>query len=123
MNLRNPLVVLAASVGICAAAHAAGDAVRGQTLYQERCSACHSPDANSVGPAHRGVYGRAAGQAPGYTYSPALKAHKGAWNDDTLDRWLTDPEKFVPGQGMGVNVPEAQDRADLIAYLKTLTAK
>ncbi|MGE5337470.1 MAG: c-type cytochrome [Gemmatimonadota bacterium] len=112
------LFAVAATFGVCAAAHAAGDADRGRTLYQARCTACHSLDYNGVGPAHRGVYGRAAGTAPGYAYSPALKSTRLSWNDETLDRWLADPEKVAPGQRMGVNVPDAQDRADLIAYLK-----
>src|ERR1700752_1158547 len=98
---------------------AAGEADTGRALYQARCTACHSLDYNGVGPAHRGVFGRSAGQAPGFGYSNALKSSHVVWNEDTLDRWLADPEKFVPGQRMGVNVPEAKDRADLIAYLKT----
>jgi cytochrome c len=100
---------------------AAGDADAGRALYQARCTACHSLDYNGVGPAHRGVFGRAAAQAPGFAYSEALKSAHIVWNEETLDRWLTDPEKFVPGQRMGINVPEAKDRADVIAYLKKAT--
>ncbi len=100
------------------AAVAGGDPAAGRALYQERCSACHSLDFNGVGPAHRGVFGRAAGQAPGYAYSPALKAARLTWDAVTLDRWLADPERVVPGQRMGVNVPDASERADLIAYLE-----
>jgi cytochrome c len=110
------LAVLAAS------ALAAGDADAGRVLYQARCSACHSLDYNGVGPAHRGVFGRAAAQAPGFAYSEALKASHQVWNEDSLDRWLADPEKVAPGQRMGVSVPEAKDRSDLIAYLKKATA-
>jgi cytochrome c len=97
---------------------AAGDADAGRALYQARCTACHSLDYNGVGPAHRGVFGRAAAQAPGFAYSEALKSAHVVWNEETLDRWLTDPETFVPGQRMGINVPEAKDRADVIAFLK-----
>ena len=75
-------------------------------------------DFNGVGPAHRGVYGRKAGTAPGYAYSDALKSSKLVWDEASLDRWLSDPEKVAPGQRMGINVPDAKDRADLIAYLK-----
>ncbi len=103
--------------------NAAGDPVNGRALYQARCSACHSPDFNGVGPAHRGVFGRGAGQAPGFAYSPALKASGLVWNALTLDRWLADPQQLVPGQRMGVNVPEAADRADLIAFLEQISAK
>jgi cytochrome c len=99
-------------------AGAAGDAEAGRALYQSRCSACHSLDYNGVGPAHRGVFGRVAAQAPGFAYSDALKSSSNVWNEDTLDRWLADPEKFAPGQRMGINVPDAKDRSDLIAFLK-----
>ena len=106
-----------------AAANAAGDPDAGKALYQARCSACHSLDYNGVGPAHRGVFGRQPAQAPGYAYSDALKAVLHVWNEDTLDRWLANPESVAPGQRMGVNVPDAKDRSDLIAYLKKATAK
>lgn len=99
-------------------ASAAGDAVAGRALYQTRCGACHSLDYNGVGPAHRGVFGRAAAQAKGFAYSDALKSSHLVWTEESLDRWLADPEKTVPGQRMGLNVPDAQERADLIAYLK-----
>lgn len=98
-----------------------GDATKGAALYQAKCTACHSVDYNGVGPAHRGVFGRAAGQAAGFgAYSPALKKSGLIWSAQSLDRWLTDPEKLVPGQRMGVSVTDATERADLIAYLQSL---
>jgi cytochrome c len=117
------LAVAFAAISLCSAAHAAGDANVGKTLYQARCTACHAPDHNGVGPAHRGVVGRAAGKVPAFAYSPALRATGLTWNESTLDRWLADPEKLVPGQTMGVNVTDAQERSDLIAYLKQLSKK
>jgi cytochrome c len=75
-------------------------------------------DANRAGPAHRGVYGRKAGLAPGFDYSPAVKNSKVVWNEKTLDKWLADPEAFIPGQKMGISLDSAQDRADVIQYLK-----
>lgn len=96
----------------------AGDPAAGRALYQTRCAACHSLDHNGVGPAHRGVFGRAAAQAQGYNYSAALKASQLVWTEDALDAWLANPEKTAPGQRMGVSVPDPKDRADLIAYLK-----
>jgi len=123
--MTNPfkLFIFVALAPLASTAIAAGDATAGRALYQARCTACHSLDYNGVGPAHRGVFGRTAGQAAGFAYSEALKASHVVWNEETLDRWLSDPEKFVPGQRMGINVPEAKDRADLIAYLKTATPK
>jgi cytochrome c len=101
-----------------ALASAAGDAGRGAQLYESRCTACHSLDANRIGPMHRGVFGRKAGSVADFEYSSALKRSKIVWSEPTLERWLTDPEKFVPGQKMGYQVPEAVDRADIVAFLK-----
>jgi cytochrome c len=98
-----------------------GDPERGERLYSSRCFACHSVDANRVGPRHRGVFGRKAGSVPDFDYSPAVKASAIVWNEATLDRWLTNPEALIPGQKMGFRVAEERDRADLIAYLKSVS--
>jgi len=118
MTTVHRLLVAAGLIATALPSFAVGDATAGRTLYQTRCSACHSLDYNGVGPAHRGVFGRMAAQAPGFAYSDALKSSHLVWNEESLDRWLADPEKVAPGQRMGVNVPQAQERADLIAYLK-----
>jgi cytochrome c len=96
-----------------------GDATRGKTLYQA-CTSCHSIDENDIGPRHRGVVGRPAGSLPDYAYSPALKASGLVWSADTLDRWLSNPQALVPGTKMYFSLPDAQSRADLIAYLAQL---
>lgn len=97
-----------------------GDAERGQALYAQQCTACHAVDANKVGPMHRGVFGRRAGSLAGYTYSEELAAAKVVWTSKTLEAWLTDPEKVIPGQRMGFAVKSSKERADLVAYLATL---
>lgn len=97
-----------------------GDATRGQALYAAQCTACHAVDAHRTGPSHRGVLGRRAGSAPGYKYSDELAASRLRWTPQTLNAWLADPEALIPGQRMGVEVDNAQDRADLIAWLATL---
>ena len=97
----------------------AADGKRGKMLYESRCIGCHSIDENRVGPAHRGVFGRKAGSAQGFDFSPALRASRVIWNERTLDRWLINPEAAIPGQKMGFAVPEAADRADIIEYLRT----
>lgn len=105
-------VCLAASVG------AAPDAVRGEQLYV-RCLACHALAVDRVGPHHCGLFGRLAGSVPDFAYSPALKNSKIVWNDRTLDRFLAQPLKMVPGSTMTYDgVPDPKERADLIAYLK-----
>ncbi|MFA5119682.1 cytochrome c family protein [Zavarzinia sp.] len=111
---------LALVAALVPAVAAAADAERGKTLYESRCGACHSPDADRVGPHHRGVVGRVAGSVPGFAYSPALKASGLTWTPELLDRWLTDPAALVPGSRMGFRVGSAADRADIVAYLETL---
>ncbi len=96
---------------------AAGDAGRGAKVYQD-CMLCHSLDQNEIGPKHRGVFGRKAGSVPGYDYSAALRNSRTVWNETTLDEWLTDPETLVPGTKMTFSLDDAQDRADVIAFLK-----
>jgi cytochrome c len=108
-------------MAITFAAQAAGDAARGQQLYESRCTACHSVNENRIGPAHQGVFGRRAGRVVGYDYSAALKASKVVWSEKTLDAWLSNPQRLIPGQKMGYMVTDAGDRADLIAYLKKLS--
>jgi cytochrome c len=99
---------------------APGDVVRGMALYQSQCTACHAVDSHQTGPAHRGVMGRRLGSAPGYKYSAELAQSLLRWTPQTLNVWLEDPEALVAGQRMGFQVDDAQQRADLIAYLATL---
>lgn len=100
-----------------------GDPVKGAALYESRCTACHSLDMNRIGPAHRGVVGRAAGTAAGFDYSPALKKAKITWTPANLDRWLSGPTDMIPGVRMGFSLAKAEDRHDVIAYLATQPAK
>ncbi|MFO1091291.1 MAG: c-type cytochrome [Hyphomicrobiales bacterium] len=100
-------------------AEAAPNATRGEAIYQS-CQDCHSLDSNDVGPKHRGVFGRRAGTVPDYNYSVALRNSGITWNKVTLDKWLTDPQELVPGSRMFFHVDAAQDRADVIEYLKEL---
>ena len=99
-------------------ARAAGDAAHGKEIYDTRCSACHSLDANRVGPMHRGVYGRKAGSVPDYAYSAGVKAATVIWSEATLDKWLADPRAFIPGAKMTFRLGQQADRADVIAYLR-----
>lgn len=98
------------------------DAEHGEKLFSERCTACHALDANKFGPMLGGVFGRKAGTAAGYRYSPALKTAGLVWTADNLDRWLSDPQKFVPGAKMPVRVLEKTARRDIIAYLQKESA-
>jgi cytochrome c len=70
------------------------------------------------GPRLRGVYGRPSGAVAGFGYSEALKKAHLVWNDSTLDQWLADPDKLVPGNAMEFHVAKAEERRDLIRFLK-----
>jgi cytochrome c len=100
-----------------AAAMPAGDPVRGKTVYEASCGGCHSLDANRIGPAHRGVVGRAAGTAVNYAYSAGVKSSGVTWTPEILDKWLTNPGAFIKGTKMGFRLADPQKRADVIAYL------
>ena len=115
--------ILAVALTTAQGADRTGDAVKGKALYESRCTACHSLDHSRIGPAHRGVFGRHVAQVAGFDYSPALRRSHVVWNAKSLDRWLTDPEAFIPGQKMGYSVPDAQDRTDIIAFLASPDAR
>lgn len=100
----------------------AQDAAAGATLFKQRCAACHATTPgkkSAVGPNLAGVSGRKAGQAD-FNYSPALRGSGLTWNKSTLDSFLAAPRKVVPGTRMVIAVPNAQQRASIVAYLNTL---
>lgn len=99
-------------------ASAAGDAARGELVFQRRCTGCHALNADREGPRLAGVFGRKAGSVAGFDYSAGLKKSGITWNEVTLEKWLNDPEMVVPDTTMDFHVPKAQERADLIAYFK-----
>jgi nitrite reductase (NO-forming) len=96
-----------------------GDASSGRLVFR-KCQACHSiePGKNMLGPSLAGVIGRKAGTEAGYNYSPAMKSADIVWNPQTLDQYLSDPAKVVPGNKMPFpGLKTDHDRADVIAYL------
>src|SRR5882757_8027776 len=103
-------------------AWAEGDAVAGNKIFQAQCVVCHSdkPGINGFGPTLAGVVGRKAATIAGVDYSSALKNSGITWDAVTLEQFLTDPAKKVPGTAMAVSIPAAGDRSDLIAFLSTL---
>ena len=100
-----------------AAGLSAGDAAAGQDLFLDRCAMCHVADGGGQGPSLKGVYGRKAASTPGFAYSAALKASGVTWTGPELDRFLTNPSVAIPGTAMPITVPDAKQRANLIAYL------
>lgn len=103
---------------------AAGDPERGERGFQA-CMICHSVHAgeHSTGPSLANLLSRKAGTAEGFPhYSQALKDSNVIWNENNLDQWLNDPRRFIPGTNMAVKgIKGAQERADVIAYLKAVS--
>ena len=95
-----------------------GDAPRGKAVFEKRCTGCHAMNADREGPRLGGVYGRRAGSVAGFNYSAGLKNSGITWTDATLERWLSDPDLVVKDNKMSFGVPKAEERRDLIAYLK-----
>jgi len=86
------------------------------------CAACHSVDGTAgVGPSFKGVYGRKAGSGKGFSYSAAMRKSGLTWDDKSLDSFLTDPQKAIPGNVMPFpGVADEKQRAEIIDYLKTV---
>jgi cytochrome c len=121
-GLRLPLAIaLVAAAGV--AYSQGGDAARGEKKYED-CVACHTLERgnNNVGPSLHGVFNRKAGELADFRFSPALKRSGITWTPQTLDGFLADPQAVVPANRMPyAGMPDAKDRADLIAYLQKAT--
>ncbi len=119
------IVWVLALVAVTSPAVAAGDAARGARVFQ-KCFACHSlvpGERNLQGPSLVHLMGRRAGTLPDFEYSEALieagRTRDLRWDETTLDAFLAEPQRYVPGIAMGFfGLREADERADLIAYLK-----
>ena len=102
------------------AAPVAPTAAMGAQVFK-RCTACHVVEAGArhgIGPNLHGIVGRAVAAAPGFAYSPALKAKGGVWDAAALDGWLKSPVKAIPGNRMTfAGIAEAAEREALILYL------
>jgi cytochrome c len=118
------LCLLAGLISFATGVHAAGGVTRGARAFQS-CASCHSLQAGRhlTGPSLANVWGRKAGTAEGFLrYSDALKNSGIVWNDESLQRWLADPQAMVPGNAMPfAGIHDAQARADLVAYLHAVS--
>jgi cytochrome c len=98
-----------------------GDAANGKQVFAQ-CRTCHVTDAgvNKIGPSLNNIIGRTAGTVPGYTYSAANAGAGFVWTKEKLFQFLEKPQRVIPQTKMiFAGLPDAQKRADLIAYLET----
>jgi len=118
-------------VGVYGPAFAEGDASKGKAAFA-KCGICHQvgPGAKTlVGPELNGIVGRKAASIADYPYSAGMKklGEQGfVWTEENIDKWITDPKAMIPDSPMALafpGVPDAGERADIIAYLKTQTAQ
>jgi len=103
----------------------AADATGGKALFERTCANCHSIEVgvNKVGPTLFDIVDRPVASVQGHDYSNKMRAqgkqHK-AWSEKQLNAYLTNPREVLHGVKMYFAVPDAKDRADVIAYLNTL---
>ncbi len=96
----------------------------GKALFQQQCFTCHTIDkggANKVGPNQWDLIGRKKASEAGFSYSSALQQKGGEWTYEDINQMIFKPQAFVRGTKMAfVGLPKEQDRADVIAYLRTM---
>ncbi|MGO1400254.1 MAG: c-type cytochrome [Moraxellaceae bacterium] len=103
-----------------------GDVDNGAIIYQDACGQCHQLNAglNKKGPQLMNIYGAPAAELEDYAYSAGLQDSGWVWDAETLDPYIADAQKIMPDSKMLSNpMPDATERADVIAYLSTLRAE
>jgi cytochrome c len=123
VSIRHAFVLALWPLAMHTNVHAGGsaDARRAESLFRARCASCHSMACNRLGPKLEGVIGRRAGDVRDYShYTAELRASGLRWSEQTLDQYLRDPGRMVPGTSMTSAGPvaSAADRRDLIDHIK-----
>jgi cytochrome c len=113
------------SLGLLTSPAVAGDAEKGKKVFN-KCKACHVVDQpkNKLGPHLIGIVGRTSGSVEGFKYSKALESANLVWDEATLDKFLAKPKAVVKGTKMSfAGLKKESERADVIAYLKSIPAR
>ncbi|HJQ61136.1 MAG TPA: cytochrome c family protein [Vineibacter sp.] len=118
---RLPIVV---SLLLAPVAAYAQDAAEGEKVFRRQCFICHTVDKGGPtkqGPNLFGIVGRKTGTIEGFKYTEANKKADITWTSETLDPYLTNPRKVIPGTNMAfAGLAKPEDRKNLISYLETL---
>ena len=118
------VVLASVSLMIANVAEAAGDAKEGEKVFKRTCATCHIATKDGpkrLGPSLFGIVGRKTGTVEGFRYSEANKNANIVWSAGTLEPYLADPKKIIPGTIMAfAGLKKAEDRTNVIAYLETL---
>ena len=117
------VLFLPASSAVMAQDPNSANADHGRELFERRCTGCHSLDNDKEGPRLRGVYGRKSGTVTSFKYSDALLKAGITWDEASLDKWLTGPDKFIADVDMDFHLEKPDERRAIIAYLKQLSSK
>lgn len=117
-----PLPLAAALTLLSGAALAQDDVEEGQLAFNNHCRQCHTTDEGDhrLGPSLHDIMGREAGSASGYGFSSAMARSDVVWDEQTLDRYIEDPDAVVPGNNMKPypGITSADERSKIIAHLK-----
>lgn len=124
----SPALLCISVAALGSVVRAADDADAGMLAFNNHCRQCHSymKGDNRLGPSLYGVVGRKAGTAPGYgNYSDSVKASGVTWTPENIDKWITNPEAFLPNNNMKPfgGVADPRQRQEIIAFLKSDTSR
>jgi cytochrome c len=122
-------IAVAAMLAIGGSAFAAGNAAKGKAAFAAKCASCHQEGLGAnpfVGPELNGIVGRDAASVANFTkYSDGLKKLRESgfiWTEENMDKWIADPKAVLPDSPMAIafqGITDGNERADIIAYLKT----
>lgn len=102
-----------------------GDADKGHSLFRKKCMVCHTTakgDKDRTGPNLWSIVGRERASSKTFNYSNAMKMRGGTWSEADISSFIAGPRSFIPDTKMTfAGLKNAEDRADIIAYLKTQT--